>query len=391
MAEKRNNDWTDALRERLSSSELVPGREIWSKVEEAAALSGGRKERKVLPVWWTAVGIAACAAAAMVLFYGKGAEQLDTITPSGIPEVIAELVSDAVEDTTGMSVEGLAPPAAKKAAAASLTAAVNKEDTYKVVQEASEESFRPSEVSAPAEMTDIADNEDSGYSGPASVQSTDCYFTDYPSEKQRKHISASIFAAGLPSSYQDVGNQTDFVTPVYSTMLLANGMVKQSPAQAEVYPVSPVYQSIMHSRPLNLGLSLTYPLTQQAFVESGLVYSLLRSEYEMSKDQKLHFLGIPARLGWQFNPSGKVNFSISAGAMAEKCIYAEQWGERQTEAGIQFSAVAGASVRYRLSGNAGLFLAPEWSYYFTETSLETFRTEHPSSLNLRLGLSIDLR
>lgn len=378
MAEKRNNDWTDALRERLSSSELVPGREIWNKVEEASSLSRGRRERKVLPVWWTAAGIAACAAAAMVLFHGKDTEQLDIITPSANPDVIAEMVPETIEDAADMLVEGLTPPYAEENSTASLRTAASEEDTDSAAQEAPEESFKLSEVAAPAEVTDIEENEVS-------------YFAESPSVKQKKHISASIFAAGLPSSYQNEGGQTDFVTPVYSSMLMANGKVMQSPARAEVYPVSPVHQDIMHSRPLSVGLSLTYPLSRHAFMESGLVYSFLHSEYETGKDQKLHLFGIPARLGWQFNPSGRVNFSVSAGAMAEKCIYAERWGEKQTEAGIQFSAVAGASVRYRLSGNAGLFLAPEWSYYFTETSLETFRTEHPSSLNLRLGLSIDLR
>ena len=37
-----------------------------------------------------------------------------------------------------------------------------------------------------------------------------------------------------------------------------------------------------------------------------------------------------------------------------------------------------------------LFLSPEWSYYFTETELPTYRTETPFGMTLRLGLNLDL-
>ena len=145
-----------------------------------------------------------------------------------------------------------------------------------------------------------------------------------------------------------------------------------------------------HSRPVSAGLALTMPLSGHLFAESGVYWSWLRSTSAMVSDQSLHSIGVPLKLGYGFGGSGRISFSVSAGAKAEKVVYAVRTGTRFKESGIQLAAVGDAAVQFDITHNLGIFLAPELSYWFTQTNLPTYNTEHPFNLSLKAGLNLTL-
>ena len=58
-----------------------------------------------------------------------------------------------------------------------------------------------------------------------------------------------------------------------------------------------------HYKPMTIGLSLTKKIGNKWYLETGLQYSLLRSDYTLGegayyiqKKQKLHYLGMPLRI-----------------------------------------------------------------------------------------------
>ena len=145
-----------------------------------------------------------------------------------------------------------------------------------------------------------------------------------------------------------------------------------------------------HSRPIGAGLALTMPLGDHFFAESGVYWSWLRSTSAMVSSQSLHSIGIPLKLGYSFGGPGRISFALSAGGKAEKVVYAVRAGTRFKEPGVQFAAVGNAAVQFDITRNLGLFIAPELSYWFTETALPTYNTENPLNLSLKAGLNLTL-
>lgn len=148
-----------------------------------------------------------------------------------------------------------------------------------------------------------------------------------------------------------------------------------------------------HHQPLSFGVSVSKAFPYGLSLESGAIYTLVRSDVQTrhaSEDvsQKLHFIGIPLRLNWQFFERGRLSLYIGAGGMAEKCVSAKFGTTSVSEPGLQWSAMAAVGLQYRLGEVVGLYFEPEGSYYFTETRLRTVRTDSPLTLSLRLGVRL---
>lgn len=398
MAEKRNNDWTDALRERLSASESAPASDIWSKIESAAAEVSGSRRTLPKPFWWAAGCIAAAALAAiMILPDGSrdGSLQVDPrpqALSASAPAVVPSSVPSSVPDPSAVS----SAPAQSQYRPSAVPPAESFDET--VMPEAATETV-PEEQPAISSGQALHVDDENGQASDRSPDATanpsrpayrtpveDKFFESIPDEspEHRRSLSASMFAAGFPSGFgKDTGSVPSGLNGGLSGAYYSDN--------------APFEKNIHHHRPVSVGLALTYPLTDRWFLESGLMYSYLRSEYDLLSeasvlkgDQRLHFIGIPLKAGYRFTTPSRFSVALSAGAMVERCVHGEWLGNKVTVRGTQFYAVASASARYRMTDRLSLFLSPEWSYYFTETDLPTYHTDTPVSMTLRVGLTLDL-
>lgn len=209
---------------------------------------------------------------------------------------------------------------------------------------------------------------------------------------RESRTSLSLFAGGGTSS----GNGLQG-SPLrsYSTIMandavsvVGNGNNLQ-PMQRRDYDKS----SFRHHLPLSFGLTVRKELPHRFSLESGVVYTLLRSDVRLpySSDdvsQKLHFVGIPLRMNWQFVERGPLTAYLGAGGMAEKCIAAKFGSQTVDEAALQWSLLAAIGAQYRLADYVGLYFEPELSWYPTDTQLRTSRSDAPLSLTLRLGVRV---
>ncbi len=167
-----------------------------------------------------------------------------------------------------------------------------------------------------------------------------------------------------------------------------------------------------HHQPLTFGVRAAYPLTDRLAVESGLNYSLLRSDfsyggtkaYEQRK-QTLHYLGIPLNLNYTLIRYRKLDFIVSAGGMVEKCLYGKVTTDYVLDSnknsghntvcveGLQWSAGASASLQYNFAQHFGLFIEPGLRYHFENSGKSDVRssyTEEPLKFSLAAGMRIGL-
>ncbi len=149
--------------------------------------------------------------------------------------------------------------------------------------------------------------------------------------------------------------------------------------------------SFHHRQPLTFGLSIERRLGRNLSLESGLYYTLLLSDVDITyinitERQRLHYLGIPLRLNWYFINRTRFSAYVGAGAMVERAISASLGSESLVISGVELSAMAAVGAQYRISPLVSLYAEPTLSHYFGEMQFESIRSESPTLFSFRLGL-----
>ena len=432
MDRNKNTDWTGAVRKRLEGRELAPSDALWERIEAAGATGTPRKVR-LLP-WGGVIGAAAAAAlAAVLLLRPAGAPEPGRIdvVPASAPAslAMAEKTPETVEEpanvvkaddvratedrrpfaqhiTAGESRMTEETPSAAKATEGTPATKAEKKPAVNAVQA----------TSTPRRTTTVDEVQS------VSIEEYIAKEEEAAARRRHRSLSAAVFASGMPSSgiSDNLMSKDSFVSfnpqkDIPSDAIRQSGFIANdvnsseksggsqsgytsnpespqgfTPVKYAEDPYNINGNRMNHSRPVSAGLALTMPLNGHLFAESGVYWSWLRSTSAMVSSQSLHSIGIPLKLGYSFGGPGRISFSLSAGAKAEKVVYAVRGGTRFKEPGIQLAAVGDAAVQFGITQHLGLFIAPELSYWFTRTELPTYNTEHPFNLSLKAGLNLTL-
>ena len=161
-----------------------------------------------------------------------------------------------------------------------------------------------------------------------------------------------------------------------------------------------------HKLPITVQLLLSRQLSKRLSFETGLSYTRLSStkntgssQAYIQESQRLHYLGIPLRLGWQWYNKAHLSLYSSAGFMLELPIRSFTdinhidngrstfQNEETLSVPCQFSTTLGIGLQYDFTPHLGVYLEPSLQYFFDDGSdLKTYRTEHPFSVTLPLGI-----
>lgn len=211
-------------------------------------------------------------------------------------------------------------------------------------------------------------------------------------------IGPSLGNGSMPGSiFMNSGGGTSAASGVHTASF---------PLKAENYIDKTNYR-----QPVRLGARVSYPLNNRFALETGLNYTALEADtktgYEndfTATNQELHYIGIPLNLRmkvWHWNA---LDFYLTAGGMAEKCVgghistYRVTEGqelsrirEHQTEKPLQWSTNFSAGLQCNFTPSIGLFVEPGMSYYFDNgSSVRTIYKDKPFNFNLNLGLRIGI-
>ena len=161
-----------------------------------------------------------------------------------------------------------------------------------------------------------------------------------------------------------------------------------------------------HQMPVTWSLALKYRLNHRFGLESGLSYSRLTSNFETGADgntirdkQTIHYLGIPMkgiynmydRKRWGIYGSFGLTTEIPVHSTLHSDFYVNGLYEASDKTTIrtpwQFSTTIGLGLQFHLTPNVGFFAEPSLQYYIPmKTDIKTYRTEHPFTLSLPLGI-----
>ena len=163
-----------------------------------------------------------------------------------------------------------------------------------------------------------------------------------------------------------------------------------------------------HQLPISLQLSLSRQLSEQLSVETGLSYTLLKSSNTtgsptayIQEQQRLHYLGIPLRMGWQWYSHAPLSLYTSAGMMMEVPVHSTLSvnhinngmntynTKERLSLPLQWSTSLGIGLQYDLTPHIGFYIEPSLQYFFNDGSdIKTYRTEHRFNITLPLGIRL---
>lgn len=177
------------------------------------------------------------------------------------------------------------------------------------------------------------------------------------------------------------------------------------------HPQDPLTETKRHERPLTLQLSLSRQLNSHWSLATGLSYTRMKSTFESGNEntiihrtQRLHYLGIPLKLGyrvvggnrWNLYTTGGVQLDIPVSArLTTQYIYGGSYApignspdiDATISAPWQWSVGVGIGAQYQIVPHLNVYLEPSLNYFIPiSTDVESYRTEHPFDLSLPFGI-----
>ena len=425
---KHEPNWTDAVRDRLRDAETPPPTDGWERLRRelsaTAAPAGpaiGEVRDRRLGAWrWRT----AAAAAIVALCIGAGELLRRTVVepqhpgpqlalsnrdegPKPVPETFA--TEESAPERTDTPTRN--PSRSRTSASeASAVAALTPRNGLRTAPASSD--TKTASTIHPKDETATQQSENGAHSGSPETQAprqgvssdelsgTAARRTAYAGHETtvrrpaRKTTSLALFAGGGVSARLDgtapngLPQQSSNPTWGYNNVGTF-GSDRISLARKEDYRNS----DFRHRQPLSAGFSIRKEFSHGLSLESGLTYTLRRSDVRMPYSaeelrQRLHFIGVPLRVNWRFVEQHGFSLYLGAGGMVEKCVSARLGDSSVSEKALQWSLAAAVGAEYRFAGPVGLYFEPDLSYYLTSTTSRTIRTESPLTFSLRLGLRL---
>lgn len=162
-----------------------------------------------------------------------------------------------------------------------------------------------------------------------------------------------------------------------------------------------------HKRPVKVALTVNYPIGGVFGVETGAVYTRLRSTFvtevgrtSSESEQTLSYIGVPLDLTASFFKSKMFSVYVSGGGMVEKCVSGKTVTSDMIDGALQgdrsknsfnvkpllWSLNASAGLQANLTKNFGIYVEPGVSYHFDDGSdVRTIYKDRPFDFALTFG------
>lgn len=416
--------WTQQLHDKLAEREVAPPDDLWADIEAALPTSaaGSDKPRTrfvSLHRWAVAASLALLVAGGGYLLWSSSstseaptsasqpelsqAEPIEPIAPTESQPDREENHGDWLNDSSAAKIRVPVPVIRPSSPLMAQTSEASVQDSLsKVIQ--------PTSTELPASSnSELADN-NTPIQQPSIERDVDETIHQMEKEiallssKSHKDISVNLYASNGLSDMQRV-NGVRMADELAARYDFEKYLPKST---ARTRGAGPIYlygyeERQKHHQPIAFGLSVSYPLSTKWLLSTGVTYTRLHSDFasiingtSISQKQTLHYLGIPLNAQYRLFHLGGLNVYLSGGAEADYNIKArlESMGVTQhiDRDRWQFSVQGGVGVQYDVLPQLGIYVEPGVKYYFDNGSrLRNFFKDKPTSLNLQLGLRLNIK
>lgn len=418
-------EWTDRLRDRLSGYEESVPEGLWEDIESALSsrMTAGTPQRKsrAAAVLRRTVAAVMAAAAAVVTGYML----ITGGSMSGVKKAETDVVTgrNSLGGGSGNGAKGTAV-----AHEAGLLAAVADENTH-AASTKEPETWTPENATTDAAGTITGQHTDTqeptehrgsnNKSGSSTIgkgkdnRQTATYGT-MPEHAGNGggRISLSLYAQNSTVSTQRTAAQ--------GTPLLYSSPAENMPGgnsegiQQDLLNImyAKQYTDIRrtkHHFPIRAGVSVRYATGDRTSIESGLTYTLLRSEMTSGDGKRLektrrrlHYIGIPLNISYTVWRNKSFEAYVSAGGEIHKCVSGKDETEtvtngkvEQVETGstkdsrLQLSLGTAAGIQYNILPTVSIYAEPGINWYPDNGSaVETIYKDKPFNFSVKAGVRV---
>ena len=209
---------------------------------------------------------------------------------------------------------------------------------------------------------------------------------------------------GLYAANDVIGksNKLNVVNYAMSNSFIADANTSYSVNTTRKMVFPDYYEKKHHYQPVSIGLTGKIGLTDRIALSTGVVYTLLRSDFttnagssSIDRKQTLHYLGMPIAMMYKVWESGGFSSYVSGGGEVDFNIAARMSteGDKQDidKDRPQWSAIASVGAQYDFSPYVGLYLEPGVRYYFDNGShIDNVFKDNKMNFNVQFGLRINI-
>ena len=420
----KQEDWTKQLRDKLADHKESAPADLWAGIEarlqqEGVAKSSEKETKRparLIPLWGKRIAVAAAFIGVITcngyLMWELGREEMakkgetSTLEASVAPMKSEDTKVDAPEVPS--EGDAIIPSTQHLKQTPLLAQEITPEtdETQAVLPEEPQE-MQPSEAEKPIPSEKSAkEPQQTLPSEQEQLRLLDAKIAEATKKRQHGRIGFSLYAQGGSGSQMSANgvmmSPTMAANYNYHDQLLSRHFTRTTPNNREIIYLVDYEERQKHYQPISFGLTTNIPISSRLSLTTGLVYTRLRSDFvnimggtPLSKEQTLHYLGVPVSA--QFKIWGYKGLSVyaSAGGQADYNVKAhmEQEGVDYPASRDrwQFSVQAAGGVEYDVIPQLGLYVEPGVKYYFDNGSnVSNFFKDKPTNFNLQVGIRVNL-
>ena len=385
-------NWTTDMKQKLEGHKMAPPAGLWEGISSEMGLQKEPAPKTVAIKRWQWVAAMFLALVGFFLVYQFSQDEPLPQVAHTSQKQEAPTTKEANPENQPLALADI-PHRAQTKVSPKTPVEVSQPSPVKTVQEVTEENAQQvSEETASQQVSEETSQQPSVVTSHRSHTEGHHQTANYHTRQTSVSSTDSQWSIGLnasggllaaSSSQRSIG-QSDY--PVSGEFNYNNFVDKVSSwpsTSSEVYD----YEA-KHRLPMSLGLSVYYQLNPCLAFQTGVNYTYLYSEFStplypnIYREQKLHYLGVPVGLSWQFWKTSGFSFYLSGSVMLQKCLNEKPW---------QWSFNASAGAEYAITPLLGLYLEPSLGYYFHDgTSFEHYYKEHPLAPSIEFGLRLHI-
>lgn len=404
MNEKRDK-WEEAIQAKLFDHEVEPLPEDWEAI--------ANRLPEVRHITWPFAFRYWSAAAAAVLAIFIGSLYLFDQDPEAIH--LADETSKTMTDTPVVSTPATPVAPMSESATHARTSWIAQATPTPSLRASAQQAIEPAisyeseeEIAAAAssQLTEDQQNEEV-ITDPVVSQRPRTKATDATQPTTSQPAKQRKWSFGMGAGSLSVG--TTQLVPQYVTnsfALRSESLISMNTWGA-IQEDSPK-TDIRHHTPISFGFSVSRQLSDRFYLQTGLNYSYLRSEwstngtYHIETDQRLHFIGLPLSIAYRIAEWNRFLFYASAGGMAEVNVAGKRQSQlfsdeisivKQTEhirmKEWLWSVNGKVGVSYPIVRFVSAFGEVSANYYFDNGStIETIHSEKPFNVGFNMGFRL---
>lgn len=405
--------WKQQMRQKMADYREPAPEVSWDEIEKA--LAANKQKAKTVTMWprriAAAVVVLVTAGAGYYLLNREQQEIIEETAETRLIEgtIIQEPVIPQKEEVSDLPILAKAKRHVqqvieeKKAEALSVLPTTEESETIVVQGPEDQEQEAPKNPEPQSSET---------HAQPKSSSFPETPPTLYPSDLRRSASSNTRLMAKVYLSNALSGNSTNsFNDKIYKYSPLGFEMNEYTHEEAFTNSSAmSLDEEVHHRQPIRFGLLLRYALNERWSIESGLTYTLQKSDISfLSEDiladyeQQLSYVGIPVNVSYQIWGSRRFSVYASAGGMVEKMVKGKRYVEvisptkKEKDESVsirplQFSVNGGVGAEFKFVDWLSLYAEPGVGYWFDNGSdVPTYYQDKPFSFNLNVGLRFSIK